>query len=283
MRLALRNDLLRLNQEETDWANPEGLVPLFVAVTNVSQWRYTGQRVPFDYEIRFSDQIQSRSLGGFRLGSRGPEAVETDCFFEVINTTENRPAEFVFLEPDPEFANGMFDANEFFFIYETIDNEPTPTWAIRIDSDEGGFPSAGDVFQVKTFKPFVDADLYSYSTFASSVSAESAQDQLDQIRVVPNPYVAAASWESRLPPTITSGRGERRVDFVHLPAQATISIYSSRGELVQTLEHDGNIADGSVTWDLKTREGLDVAFGVYFYHVEAPGIGETRGKLAIIK
>jgi hypothetical protein len=39
-----------------------------------------------------------------------------------------------------------------------------------------------------------------------------------------------------------------------------------------------------VTWDLKTTEGLDVAFGVYFYIVEDPVSGAKKtGKIALIK
>jgi hypothetical protein len=32
-----------------------------------------------------------------------------------------------------------------------------------------------------------------------------------------------------------------------------------------------------------TKDRLEVAFGVYVYHVEAPGIGNKIGKFAIIK
>jgi len=283
MRIALREDDVRLNADETDWTEPEGKIPMFVGVTNVSQWRYTGVAAPFDYRIEFSDVVQSTSIGGFTLGSRGPAAVATDCYFSLVNVTENRPASFVFYEPDPAIANGRFDGNEFIFIYETLGAEAGPTWAIRIEGSQGAFPVTGDVFELATFKPFTNKDRYSFRTRASAADAATAQEQLDRIRVVPNPYLAAASWEGRLPPTITSGRGERRVDFTHLPAQSRITIYNARGELVRELVHESDISDGSVSWDLKSREQLDIAFGVYFYHVDAPGIGETTGKLAIIK
>ena len=56
-----------------------------------------------------------------------------------------------------------------------------------------------------------------------------------------------------------------------------------RGDLVQEIVHDGSLADGSATWDLKTREGLDVAYGVYFYYVTAPDGRTKTGRLAIVK
>ncbi|MGA7305505.1 MAG: hypothetical protein WBW88_11560, partial [Rhodothermales bacterium] len=284
MRLVLREDGIRLNQDETNWTNPAGKVTLFAGVTNVTQWRYTGSLSPFDYRITFSDAVQATSMGGFSLGSRGPQAVATDCYFSVTNVTENRPADFVFYEPDPAIANGKLDGNEFIFIYETLGGTALkPTWAIRILNSDGAFPVNGDVFQLTTYKPFSNKDRYTFSTRASATDGATAKEQLDRIRVVPNPYLAAAGWEGRLPPTITSGRGERRVDFIHLPARARIRIYNARGELVRELAHESDISDGTVSWDLKSREQLDIAFGVYFYHVEAPGIGETTGKLAIIK
>ncbi|MBC7186027.1 MAG: hypothetical protein H5U38_03230, partial [Calditrichaeota bacterium] len=67
-----------------------------------------------------------------------------------------------------------------------------------------------------------------------------------------------------------------------LPARAKVHIFTSRGEHVVTLEHDGNIHDGAVSWNLKTKENLDVAAGIYFYVVESP-VGKKTGKIAIIK
>jgi hypothetical protein len=116
------------------------------------------------------------------------------------------------------------------------------------------------------------------------VDAGLATSQLDAIRVVPNPYVVATSQEPPLPPTITSGRGGRKISFIHLPKNSVVYIYTVRGELVRRLDMpaDQNIDDGAVDWDLRTRENLDVAYGVYLYLVDAPA-GRKMGKLAIIK
>jgi len=40
--------------------------------------------------------------------------------------------------------------------------------------------------------------------------------------------------------------------------------------------------NGTVSWNLKTKENLDIAFGVYFYVVQSP-VGNKTGKIAIIK
>ena len=41
--------------------------------------------------------------------------------------------------------------------------------------------------------------------------------------------------------------------------------------------------NGAASWDLTTKDGLNVAYGVYIYHVDAPGIGTHIDKFAIIK
>jgi hypothetical protein len=98
--------------------------------------------------------------------------------------------------------------------------------------------------------------------------------------VVPNPYVASASFEPER--FAVSGRGERRIEFRGLPALCTIRIYTVRGELVQTLSHDGS-NDGFVAWNLRTKDNLDVAPGLYIFHADGGPAGTAKGKFAIIK
>ena len=292
LRVAFNNDETRVDQDSTGWVDPAGLTDTFTGLINVLEWKYFGTAVPYDYEIRFDDEFVGMSIGGFLLGNSvfdSPTAVAVPTNFTVRNTTLDRDAEFVFYESDAATRNGRLDAyGEFIFIYETIDGERTPTYIVRGDPEldgtpSGSFPGEGDVFELVTRKPFSARDRFALSTVASTTDDALAQQQLDRIRVVPNPYVAAASWERPLPPTVTSGRGERRIDFIHLPAGSRVRIYNVRGALIRELLHDGDIDDGTVSWDLRTREGLETAYGVYYYHVEAPGVGEKTGQLALIK
>ena len=55
------------------------------------------------------------------------------------------------------------------------------------------------------------------------------------------------------------------------------------GSLVNTLHHHSSIDDGALSWNMLTKDGLDLAPGVYFYHVDADNVGETTGKFAVIK
>ena len=83
-------------------------------------------------------------------------------------------------------------------------------------------------------------------------------------------------------PFSESGRGERRIEFRAIPQNSTIRIYTVRGDLVQTLRQGGSV-EGFVAWNLRTKDNLDVAPGLYIYRVESPGVGSTIGKFAIIK
>ncbi len=71
--------------------------------------------------------------------------------------------------------------------------------------------------------------------------------------------------------------------FIHLPRKCTIRIYTISGRLVQTLEHESTIDDGQEAWNLVSRDGMDIAFGIYAYQVEAAGIGTFVDKFAVMK
>ncbi len=130
-------------------------------------------------------------------------------------------------------------------------------------------------------KNFTSRDAYYFSVKNHDYSETRAQNELDNIAVVPDPYIATASWEKPL--YFTSGRGERRVDFVHLPPECTIRIFTLDGKLVRTLDHLTPIEDGHHSWDLTSKDGLDVAPGIYLFHVEAGNLGEKMGRFALIK
>ena len=98
--------------------------------------------------------------------------------------------------------------------------------------------------------------------------------------VVPNPYLGIASFEQA--PYAQTGRGDRRIEFRALPVNATVRIYTVTGELVQTLQQDSGF-QGYIPWNLRTKDNLEVAPGLYIFHVEATGEDDFIGKFAIIK
>jgi hypothetical protein len=131
-------------------------------------------------------------------------------------------------------------------------------------------------------KPFGFNDIYEFSSIeAAGINQSQARQDLNLVAAVPNPYIVANVLEPR--PTSTSGRGERVITFIHLPKKCTIRIFTLRGYLVDTIVHDSIESDGMAKWDITSKDGIDVSYGVYLFHVEAPDVGNKIGRFAIIK
>jgi hypothetical protein len=156
----------------------------------------------------------------------------------------------------------------------------TLTKDTTIAEDQQREPQYGDVFKVVTTKPFRKGEFYEFTIKGQRYDRTKAESDLDNVSVVPNPYVGAASWE---PSTTEVGRGERRIYFMHLPSECTIRIYTISGKFVDEVHHSSSISDGQESWDLVSKDGMDIAFGVYVYQIDAPGVGQKIGKFAVIK
>src|SRR5204862_3709805 len=144
------------------------------------------------------------------------------------------------------------------------------TWRIQLDLSVpppgGGLvpPTAGDVYHLVIRVPFLPGETFAFSSHADHAPAPGTAGRSEPY-VVPNPYLGAASFEPA--PFNIKGRGERRVEFRDVPLGATIRVYTVHGDLVQTLRQDGSL-DGFVAWNLRTKDNLDVAPGLYIFHVE---------------
>lgn len=203
--------------------------------------------------------------------------------FLVFNTTRMDTVDAEVFDTD---ASGDLSLGDEISIIEYVGSDFRLTWRITYYQPAGiGFvprpPVPGDVFQISTTKPFKTGDYFAFTTVGSSVNNDEAKSNIGEISVVPNPYIAAASWEKRN--LNSTGRGERRIDFINLPSQCTIRIYTVAGQLVKTLYKDSSPTDGTISWNLVSDDGMDVSYGLYLYHVEAPEIGTHIGRFAIIK
>jgi hypothetical protein len=239
-----------------------------------------GYRKPCDYEFQFdSTKFIDTSYADPVLAT---DAIPTN--FRIYNKTEKTHIKFSYTTLNFE-KRGRLSPKDDIFLYEKDPRGGNSyTWELYFDSNDGKVIPyhTNDTLHICTTKPFEQGDTLAFiTTRPKSDPSVLTQDALSRIRVVPNPYVASSTLESPLPPSVTSGR-LRRIDFIHLPASAKIHIYTSRGDHLISLAQSGNIEDGHVSWNLKTKENLDVAFGVYFYVIES-SIGTKTGKLAIIK
>lgn len=250
---------------------------------------YQGRRV--DYPADFEVEITEPGQGALSFpASSFSQPIQSNII--VRNLTEGID-DFQFIFRD-ENKDELFNDGDAIFIVagDSLGKRATSfadvkiSWSMTLIKDttiaeeEQIAPEVGDVYKIATRKTFRNNEFFEFTTSAPKFDRSKAVTELDKIQVVPNPYVGAASWE---PFTTSVGRGERRIYFMHLPSRCTIRIYTMSGKLVDTIEHFSSISDGQASWDLVSKDGMDIAFGVYVFHVDAPGIGEKIGRFAIVK
>ena len=116
-----------------------------------------------------------------------------------------------------------------------------------------------------------------------------AVSALDNIKIVPNPYLAYSAYEN--------SANDGRIKITNLPNVCTIKIFTLEGVLVRTIQRaittdpvtnkkietsDGyylgdrtgsiNI-DNTAEWDLKNDKAIPVSSGIYLFDIDAPGVG----------
>ncbi|MCK4303137.1 MAG: hypothetical protein KAY24_02765 [Candidatus Eisenbacteria sp.] len=91
------------------------------------------------------------------------------------------------------------------------------------------------------------------------------QDWKSRVMVVPNPWRGGAAWDLIVSDSDPTGT---HIDFARLPdRECKVMIYTLAGDLVQTLHHNGRAGNGTVRWNMITRNGQDITSGVYLYAV----------------
>ncbi len=142
------------------------------------------------------------------------------------------------------------------------------TWIMAFDITS--LPAEGDIYTIEGPHLMSPDDEFEFSSH--KIVADAVSGDLDQIRVVPNPYLANAIWEST--------EGARKIQFVNLPTRCTIRIYTLAGELIRTIFHDDGT--GAENWDMLSEAGSGIASGVYLYNVDSD-YGNYTDKFAVIK
>lgn len=264
LHLFVDDDVLAIDDEATGWSQGGDNVPFETRVATAGPGRVAQ---PSDYEIRFANSPTTTSI-----------VSNLPLPFTVVNLTKaNEQIETFVADIN---GNGEWDLNERIIFIEQINDTQTATWQVTFE-DTGASLGSGDVFYFATRKPFATGDVFRIQTIAGFTDAEAATAALDDIYVVPNPYVVTALFEP-INPTARTERGERRLYFANVPDRCTIRIYTLAGELVDTIEHDSPFGDGKAYWDLRTKDNMNVSYGLYIFHVESD-YGSTIGKFAIIK
>jgi len=272
-----------VDTNKTYW-NVESDKNLEISISQINSPPFVGYRAPSNYVLVFSDTYNDSSFSMANIfGSIAPPA-NTKINYKIFDITDKaNPVRIKFaLTEASSFRKDTLSFSDQFLLADTSGNKLT--WRVVFVGDSSSqVYKGGDSLFISMTKPISSRDKFTFTTEKAGVDGNSIASQLNKIKVVPNPYIVSNVFEQPLPPTVR-GRGERLINFTHIPINATINIYTSNGDHIRTLVQNGNLTDGTVSWDVRTKEGLDVAYGVYFYVVEVSGISDKKmGKIAIIK
>ncbi len=259
---------------------------------------------PWTYDIIFSDQpvytswITKKTKINDVEGNDVPNEqilLGQSFNFYVVNrlfpdsTGEATKADVVLIDVN---ESGAFEReSDYFLVGPAVNRSGSKVYwngtIFHIDfqniTDESQMPKANDVYRVDFIRPFTETDSILFKVKGEELEIENklASDMKD-IKVVPNPYVATNMMESAVAnPYINQ---PRRFAFTHIPAQCTITILTSSGMIVDEIFVNNDSSNGIVHWDLLTNEGLEIAPGIYIYHVKSSvSDNEKIGKFAVIK
>ena len=273
MKIYIFNDYIGVNVDSSGW----------VGVNAPYCYRIFDQRIhPADFEIIWEGDVgdsvtadYSNLPSPFRVRNITEDNEVTFRIYDINNNDLWEPEEPILLMPYP----GM--QTPYMFVQFFPDSVMCPYNEDDVLYDTTATIAKGDRFRITTVRPFTSDDKYHFTTRKSWVDNQLATDELDDIVVVPNPYVVTARWEPKH--IYVSGRGPRKLDFINLPQVCTIKIFTMAGYLVDVIEHSSAYEYGTYSWDMLSKDGLEIAYGLYIYHVDAPNVGEKIGKFAVIK
>jgi hypothetical protein len=199
---------------------------------------------------------------------------------------EEKAPNYYFEEPATfvaQFGSGQWNWGDPVILQPQGATDATTSYQLTFSLDtsvvDQALPQADDIYRLVTDKPFEKGDAYLFETEQADLKNENVDKNLNDVYVVPNPYVGFSASEN--PGRTQTKRGERELQFRNLPPRCTVRIYTITGELVDTIEKDDN---GSIAyWNLLSSEGMRISYGVYIFHVDVPGVGEKIGRFGIIK
>jgi len=280
------NDELELSwdADKTRWldeSNTNLKVSVGKSLIGIKKEFYAGE-----YEIKFS----SANIDSAITFTNNVVKIPVNYSVKEISTGVPIPI-ISFLAEGATTKNMQWDPGEqivLFKPYSAGTIQDTLTWGVTISDvlDDSTIvpinPTDGDVLFIATNRPFTIKDKFAIETVGADVSKSLASKNLDNIYVVPNPYVGYNEIEptNKLP---GQTRGERRIYFENLPSKCTIRIYSLAGDPVKILEHDVLQENAREYWNLLNEDGFSVSYGVYIAHIDAYEVGEKIIKFAIIK
>ena len=109
-------------------------------------------------------------------------------------------------------------------------------------------------------------------------SALAPAGSVANVSVRPNPYKKAALHDNR------SNVYDHKLLFYNLPPRCSITIVDVSGQIIDVINFSSTDANrGSTFWDMFSKDGLEVASGVYLYIVESPTGDKKIGQFSILR
>ncbi len=287
----------------------------------LSKWVYTHDTPPHpydfavfnneklaDYEVVIGDEVGFGQSTEYTVNEQGQEFTlpSKPTNFRIYNTLEDKEIKYAYAEPSGSGPEGELSASAgltgrktdvVIFVEEFQGTPDTTTYRLQLAPQvEGGDvttvnPQPGDTLKLRTTKPFSSRDEFRFQMEEKNtprVDNQQANEELDNIKVVPNPYVVSNPYEPAK--TTNNPQQQRELHFTHIPVPSTLRIFTVSGALVREIEIEkndprlmGGTYGGTYVWDMLTKDNLEISYGVYIYHIKAPGVGETTGKFAVIK
>ncbi len=297
-------DGLRLNVDlpvvtaDIDYANSGWVVGeamMKVAVTP------EGYAFPWEYDILFGDTTEVIYTGrgiARRVRNEDNQNVrrnlinDADLPLKAINksvTDSTGSYEVLDAVVQDVNQNGKFDILKdrvFLGVIDTLGDWAGTVMVIDFSYANGNpeyLPKSGDEYHLSFRRPFWKDDRVLFKVNVSdSLDTEGLEETMKDIKVVPNPYIATNKMETSVLNEFLNQR--RRIMFTHIPSKCTIKIFTVSGVFIDEIEVNNTSDNGTAHWDLKSREDLEVAAGMYIYHVKSDLTGDEKmGKFAIIK
>ena len=179
------------------------------------------------------------------------------------------------------YTQGAYDLGPSYAGSNTRSNETIESSNLNRNGAEGIWQGAYPFADLSTVFPTTlegKRELGAGFLFTSGVAAPGdLSSGSTRVGVRPNPYKRMAILDSQTNPN------DHRVMFYNLPRSATITILDVSGQVIDRLAFESPDGEtGSLMWDLFSKDGIEIASGLYIYVVEFDG-GKQVGYFSVLR
>ncbi len=265
-----------------------------------------GSRILETYHLQTKEKPTDAELAA--LGRPNNPNISAPTFYSVQDPNAWGPYKLIKIIPKAEVGNYLnqgTDASQYRYVFEDTDELVTfgyTYWYYVAAYDNESGSIAGKPFtSLETHKNnwngrsglwegtyhFATANSFfpkaaeglktigaSFVLKAPLPDAEALSSGELKVRVKPNPYKKQALHDTGL---------EHKILFFNLPTNTKITIFDVSGQVIDVLEFTGtNPNDGTIFWDMFSKDGIEVTSGLYIYVAEYPG-GQQTGHFSILR